>query len=178
MSDNPERAAKREALRQEMIAAHRAAMEAEIEAPDFHDEGYDETLPGQEEIVAGTVEHAKVLSAYHNASSYGPDVNVVIPEPAEEPEAGGAPTVVDVPYVEQSGDMLNCTMGNWTGEPTSYTYEWSVDGSIVADASGPSLSVAAEDAGKSAHCIVTATNATGSTAAPPSNDVIILGVQR
>jgi hypothetical protein len=60
-------------------------------------EGYDETMPGQEEIVAGTPEHVAVLNAYPNATSYGPDVNVVVPpvEPPPDPPstlAGAAAT--------------------------------------------------------------------------------------
>jgi hypothetical protein len=47
-------------------------------------EGYDETLPGQAEVVAGSPEHERELKAFPNATSYGPDVNVVLP-PEEEP---------------------------------------------------------------------------------------------
>ena len=57
---------------------------AAAEAVDPIVEGYDETMPGQDEIVAGTPEHVRVLNAYPNATSYGPDVNVVLP-PVEEP---------------------------------------------------------------------------------------------
>jgi hypothetical protein len=61
-------------------------------------EGYDETLPGQEEIVAGTPEHVAVLNAYPNATSYGPDVNVIVPPEPPPPDppstlSGAAATV-------------------------------------------------------------------------------------
>ena len=48
------------------------------------DVGDAETLPGQTEVVAGTPEHDRVLTSYPNATSYGPDVNVVLP-PEEPP---------------------------------------------------------------------------------------------
>ena len=48
------------------------------------DVGEAETLPGQTEVVAGTPEHDRVLTSYPNATSYGPDVNVVLP-PEEPP---------------------------------------------------------------------------------------------
>jgi hypothetical protein len=77
----------REARRAEDVAAHKAAVDAQaVEAPEFHDAGYDETLPGQEEVIAGTVEHEKVLATFPNATSYGPDVNVVVPEPEPPPD--------------------------------------------------------------------------------------------
>ena len=84
-----DRAAARDSAREEhkrAVDEQRAAMEAqENETPEFMDAGYEDTLPGQVEVVAGTVEHEKVLNTYHNATSYGPDVNVVVPAPEEEP---------------------------------------------------------------------------------------------
>ena len=76
----------REAAREDAIAAHKEAAEAQVvEEPEFHDVGYDETLPGQVEVVAGSVEHTQLLNSYRNATSYGPEHNVVVPEP-EVPE--------------------------------------------------------------------------------------------
>jgi len=84
------------------------------------------------------------------------------------------PVNVDVPYVEQVDNMLNCTMGNWNGEPTSYSYQWVQDGSGIPSI-GPSLDVLSvpDIVGHSMTCIVTATNGAGSTAAPPSNAVVV-----
>lgn len=85
------------------------------------------------------------------------------------------PSVVDVPYASQTGDTLHCTKGNWVGEPTSYLYEWTV-GRVVYPASDvETYAVTAIDAGETATCIVTATNARGSTVAPPSNAVVVAG---
>jgi hypothetical protein len=86
------------------------------------------------------------------------------------------PAVVDVPAVSPGtagvGDTLTCTMGNWDGEPASYSYQWKSDG--AADlGTGDTYVVAASDSGHSITCIVTATNDLGSTEAPPSNAVAI-----
>jgi hypothetical protein len=94
---------------------------------------------------------------------------------ATGPPPGSQPPInKDVPFVDGSatvGGTLTCTMGNWTGEPTSYSYAWSAAG--AADAA--TYVVQAADAGTSISCVVTATNANGSTAAPPSNAVAVNG---
>jgi hypothetical protein len=85
------------------------------------------------------------------------------------------PVNVDVPYVEgvgTVGETLSCTMGNWEGEPTSYAYQWMSDGMIELGA-GDSYVVMSTDSGTIITCIVTATNAHGSTASPPSNEVLV-----
>ena len=90
--------------------------------------------------------------------------------------ASAAPPVnVDVPFVSQEGATLTCTMGNWNGEPTEYAYAWMADG-VANEATGATYTVKSEDAGKSLACVVTATNAMGSTTAPMSNAVAIPAV--
>jgi hypothetical protein len=91
------------------------------------------------------------------------------------PPAGNgatAPVNRDVPHVSQAGAELLCTMGNWNGEPTSYAYQWKFDGAD-GPGDGATCPVTAAEVGKTATCVVTATNAHGSTAAPPSNEVTI-----
>ena len=92
--------------------------------------------------------------------------------------AAGAPSNVDVPNLSGNGavgETLTCTMGNWQGEPTGYAYDWKSDGTAIGGASGNTYVVAADDAGKSITCVVTATNAGGSTEASPSNAVQVAG---
>lgn len=85
---------------------------------------------------------------------------------------GGAPVNINTPVVSQTEGVLNCTMGNWQGEPTSYDYVWKLDGATVgANSNGYTITI--DDIGKSATCDVTATNAAGSTAAPTSTAVTI-----
>jgi hypothetical protein len=93
-----------------------------------------------------------------------------------------APGVVDVPYVAGTGTVgqtLTCTIGNWTGEPTQYAYQWQSDGTdIVGGSTSTSYVVVEGDVGHSLACVVTATNAAGSTRAPPSNAVMAAAAAR
>jgi len=83
-----------------------------------------------------------------------------------------APVNVDVPHVSQTGSVLTCTLGNWTGEPTSYAFQWKM-GVTNVGTSAATYTVQPGDVGATATCIVTATNAHGATAAPPSNGVVV-----
>lgn len=90
---------------------------------------------------------------------------------ADEPHTD-PPVNTDIPAVTQDADTLSCTMGNWQGEPSSYSYEWRIDG-VVVPGFNDMLGLTAADVGKSATCTVTATNAIGSTAAPPSMPLVV-----
>lgn len=86
------------------------------------------------------------------------------------------PVALDTPHVSPEsagpGETLNCTMGNWDGVPLSYAYQWWRDGTEVVGTE-PTYVAQPADANKSIGCVVTATNAGGRTAAPPSNAVVI-----
>ena len=95
----------RKAARDEAVAAHKEAVEAQqTEEVEFHDAGYDETIPGQTEIVSGTPEHERELKAFPNASSYGPHVNVIAAEPVEPEEEPPVqePEIVEEPTPQPS----------------------------------------------------------------------------
>ena len=82
------------------------------------------------------------------------------------------PINIDVPYASQQGAILDCTMGNWDGEPIKYAYEWHTDG-IANGVTTAQHTVVEGDVGKGWACVVTATNALGSTRAPMSNTVVV-----
>jgi hypothetical protein len=85
------------------------------------------------------------------------------------------PAVVDIPSVAGAGTVgstLTCTMGNWTGEPSGYAYEWRADTTNVLG-NGDSYVVDEVCVGHEVCCVVTASNAFGSTQAPPSNATMI-----
>lgn len=99
----------------------------------------------------------------------------------EELAGNTAPINRDPPYVSNIGvaaditvpetsvgDTLSCTTGNWTGSPTSYSYGWQRAGIAVGEDKDTYL-LGPDDAGGQISCIVTATNAIGSTVSPPSN---------
>jgi len=90
--------------------------------------------------------------------------------------ATGVPPVnVDVPYASQVGAVVNCTMGNWGGDPAEYVYQWKLDGADVGAATEVAdyTIIVPDDIGKSATCTVTATNSSGAVTAPESNAVVI-----
>jgi hypothetical protein len=86
-----------------------------------------------------------------------------------------APAVVNVPYASSNGvivgSVCSVTTGQWTGSPTGYTYQWKRDGATNLGTAATYTLIAADVGGHLITCVVTATNATGSQAAPPSNAI-------
>ena len=117
-------------------------------------------------LVAAGFDPASPSAELTDRPADAPPVDNVIPR------SELAPVNIDVPAVTQSGTTLSCTMGNWTGEPTSYSYQWQLNGTD-AGTNAATYDVKPGDVGETATCIVTATNAIGSTTAPPSNAVVV-----
>ena len=133
-----------------------------------------------EEVVRETpVTFSTQFASYYagETAAFTPDEAARLGELGVTGEGAGAPTAppvnVDVPHVSQAGDVLTCTMGNWQGTPSSYAYQWQLDG-VDVGADADTITVTAADAGKTATCVVTATNDLGSTAAPPSSGLVVL----
>lgn len=101
----------------------------------------------------------------------GGPLNTVMVLVATEPEV--APINTNVPYAVQEGDTLTCTMGTWTGEPGTYVYQWFLNGASVGGDSDTYTLTLPDDVGKTATCVVTASNSVGTAEGPPSNAVII-----
>ena len=86
------------------------------------------------------------------------------------------PVNVDVPYAsQQDAATLTCTLGNWDGQPTGYAFAWHKDG-VANGATGETYAVQPGNVNHGLACVVTATNALGSTAAPMSNTVVVADV--
>ena len=87
------------------------------------------------------------------------------------------PAIIDIPYAHAAatppivGTVCSVTNGNWTGLPTGYTYQWKRDGTTNLGTAASYTLIAADIGGHQITCVVTATNAVGSTAAPPSNAI-------
>ena len=92
----------------------------------------------------------------------------------------GPPVNVDVPHVQQAGagvgSSLTATMGNWQNmeSASSYKYQWRRNGTTNVGTDAATYAVTLPDIGTMMTCVVTATNALGSTAAPPSNSVTVV----
>jgi len=88
-----------------------------------------------------------------------------------------APAVIDIPYASANasppvaGTVCSVTNGNWTGTPSSYAYQWKRDGTTNLGTAATYTLVAADIPAHQITCVVTATNATGSNTAPPSNAI-------
>jgi len=78
-----------------------------------------------------------------------------------------APNVTGNYYV---GDVLTTTDGTWTGSPTSYSYQWK-RGATNIGTNANTYTLVSADAGTNITCVVTATNATGST--PATSNVFV-----
>ena len=85
------------------------------------------------------------------------------------PVLSASPTIAGSPAV---GQTLSCSQGVWFNSPTSYTYQWLRDGTVISGATSSTYVVVSGDLGHSISCTVTATNAFGSTPAT-SNAVLI-----
>ena len=70
-----------------------------------------------------------------------------------------APVISGGNYV---GDVLTTTDGTWTGSPTSYSYQWK-RGATNIGTNANTYTLVSADANTNITCVVTATNAIGST---------------
>lgn len=82
------------------------------------------------------------------------------------------PTIIDAPFISQTGAVLSCTLGNWYGSPNSRTYQWKIDGTNVGTSVATYTRVAG-DVGKTATCVMTATNIAGTSAPVTSNPITV-----
>lgn len=91
------------------------------------------------------------------------------------PTSGGtgqtvlAPVNTSLPVISgtvQKGSSLTCSTGGWDDAPTSFAYQWKVNG--VNSGTGSSYAVKAGDIGYNVTCVVTASNAGGSASATAS----------
>jgi hypothetical protein len=76
-----------------------------------------------------------------------------------------APVNTALPQVSGTfavGGTLTCSTGSWSPAPTSYSYQWNLDGSPIAGADGGNeFVVAASEAGHMVSCTVTARDEAG-----------------
>jgi hypothetical protein len=78
----------------------------------------------------------------------------------------GAPTIVTAPAIEAAGATLTATPGTWTGQPTSFAYQWRrcrlMGGCVdIAGATESAYTLTAADSGATLRVLVVATNTAG-----------------
>jgi hypothetical protein len=126
------------------------------------DEGFDPEAPPNSQVVIKMGDGSEIV-----VPATGDDAAPPEPPPTEPP------TVVDAPYVSQNGENLNCTMGNWNAMGTgTYAYQWQLDGVDVLSGTEATYVITPDDVGKSAVCVLTATNSLGS-AESASNSITV-----
>ena len=103
---------------------------------------------------------SEVSSLYNGGTGFDPTA-------VSPPVNTVAPAVTPSPATV--GQACTCTTGTWTGSPTSYSYQWKLDGSNVGTDSSSYTPVAAG----TLTCTVTASNAGGAGTPAVSNSVTV-----
>ncbi len=97
---------------------------------------------------------------------------------AGPPVSTESPTIAGTPAV---GQALTATTGTWSGNPTSFAYQWQrcdqagAGCAAAAGANAQTYTVTASDIGSTLRVAVTATNTNGSTLAVSSPTAIVTG---
>lgn len=89
-----------------------------------------------------------------------------------------APTNSVLPVVTGNnweGQTLSTTNGTWTNSPTSYTYQWTADGTNIGAATSSTYVLATGQAEKVVRCVVTAHNAGGTGNATSDPTATVMG---
>jgi len=89
---------------------------------------------------------------YHLDTLTLKEVRDVSPTPTVIPVITGTLTV---------GHVLTCSNGTWAGSPTSYAYQWQLDGVNIPGATSSTYTLISGDSGHMMGCGVTATDAYG-----------------
>jgi hypothetical protein len=111
-----------------------------------------------------------------------PPVEPVPPPPAPEPEPVSPPTNTATPAISGTaieGQRLSATKGSWSGNPTSYSYQWRHCNSSgrgcanISSATSSSYTLAASDVGHTMRVVVTAVNEGGSSSTSSPTTAIV-----
>jgi Carboxypeptidase regulatory-like domain len=81
------------------------------------------------------------------------------------PASTAAPTLTGTAIV---GDVLTCSQGTWSHEPTYLVYQWLREGTVITGQTGATYTLQASDEGHSVTCSVTAGNGAGAASATSS----------
>jgi hypothetical protein len=85
------------------------------------------------------------------------------------PASTAAPTLTGTAI---AGDVLTCSQGTWSHEPTYLVYQWLRNGTVITGQAGSTYTLQVADEGHSVTCSVTAGNGAGAAVAA-SNAVTI-----
>lgn len=94
-------------------------------------------------------------------NAVGEDVSIVVNAPSEDPPENISPPTVTGSF--RVGGTAFAGPGEWTGNPSSYTYQWVIDDEDVEDATDASYEFQSGDLGLNGYCRVIAANGAGSS---------------
>jgi hypothetical protein len=86
------------------------------------------------------------------------------PVPTAPPVISGAPQV---------NGTVSCSTGAWTGNPTSFTYQWYGNGKMLLGATNPAYMIQATDLGTTLTCVVAGVNGDGASAGNQSAGLVV-----
>jgi hypothetical protein len=127
--------------------------------------------------VGSTIRVAVTASNTAGPSSPATSTQTAVVQPAATPPVNTAlPTITGTP---QQNQTLTATTGSWTGNPTSYTYQWQQCNSTGAGctningATAKTLKLNGGNVGKTIRVVVTARNGAGSSSATSAPTAVV-----
>jgi hypothetical protein len=105
-----------------------------------------------------------------NAGGSGSATSAALTVGASPPSNTALPTISGA---TTSGSTLTCANGTWTGSPSAWAYQWTANGTAIGGATSSTL-VISQSVGTQLRCVVTATNAGGSTSATSAATTVTL----
>ena len=135
------------------------------------------------DVVSGTNGSCSGATACKAAAGYDGPTGVGSPLGTGAFTVAGAPANLSAPSISgtaEAGQTLTATPGTWSASPTSTTYQWQLCNasgalcSVIAGATSHTLTLGATTVGATVRVVVTAGNASGSsapTASPASTTV-------
>jgi len=125
------------------------------------------TLSGGFDAIAGAELADRAYGVVQDPAAGRVRLSVAAGPPA--PPEGGAPSI---PGTAQSGDTVACNPGGWTGEPTSFEYQWLRNGAAITGATSAGYTLTADDVEQTIQCQVVAINEGGRSDPALSNELV------
>lgn len=120
-------------------------------------------FPGTDPFVPASIggTHPGLPYGFTEVPRTGPLTGVPVPVAPTIPPVNTSPPVVVGSAIV--GGSLVCSPGAWDNVPTAFSFQWKADGVDISGANAAGYTPVTGDIGKSISCLVTASNAGGSS---------------